>query len=68
MRLGVASVCDLVGYGDPISSKAETAIQTLCVTFGSACSGNIATEACAGQCEVEDDDVGERSTIIYTLR
>lgn len=54
---GVPSVCALVGYGSPITAVGAAAVSTVCDTLGAACSASDGEEACAGQCE-EDDDGG----------
>lgn len=53
---GVPSVCELVGYGSPITDAAAASIATMCEKFGSACAMAGGMEACTGQC-VEDDDI-----------
>ena len=47
---GVPSVCDLVGYGSPLSTEASDAVDVMCTSFGDACAGLTGPEACAGQC------------------
>lgn len=57
---GVPSVCNLVGYGSPLSSEAAASIEIVCRVFGAACSTYGELAACEGQCEqVCDDDDGE---------
>lgn len=64
---GVPSVCDLVGYGHPISAAAEASIATLCDGMGRACSGSGGEEACLGQCEADDDSTDDRGTLFVRL-
>lgn len=52
---GVPSVCDLVDYGSPISAQATASLETVCNTFGGACSAAGGMEACQDQCEGDDD-------------
>lgn len=52
---GVPSVCELVGYGSPITDAAASSIATMCEKFGSACSAAGGMEACTGQCVADDD-------------
>lgn len=59
---GVSSVCDLVDYGSPFSATAAASVDTMCETFGSACTSYEASEACQDQCtegeEEEEDEEG----------
>ena len=64
---GVPSVCDLVGYGHPVSATAEASIDILCDGMGGACSGSGGEEACLGQCEAEDDSTDDRGAPFYTV-
>lgn len=48
---GVASVCDLVGYGSPLLSSADTSIGVVCNTFGEATNNLSADSVCDGECE-----------------
>lgn len=57
---GVPSVCDLVGYGDPLSAEAEASIATVCDGMGEACSNSGGEEACMGQCEEDDDGTDDK--------
>ena len=50
---GASSVCDLVDHGSPLSTAAAASIDTMCGTFGSACSIYEASEACQDQCTDE---------------
>lgn len=50
---GASSVCDLVGHGSPLSTAAVASIDTMCGTFGTACSTYEASEACQDQCTDE---------------
>lgn len=58
---GVPSVCELVGYGSPITAVGQAAISTVCETLGAACSGSGGEEACAGQCEDDDGGIGTKT-------
>lgn len=48
---GQSFVCDLVDYGSPLSATAAASVDSVCETFGSACSSYEAIEACQGQCK-----------------
>lgn len=61
---GVPSVCDLVGYGSPLSSEATASIEVMCRVFGDACSMYGEEAACEGQCEKESDDDGEEGNAV----
>ena len=50
---GALSVCDLEDFGYPFSAAAAASIDTVCVTFGSACSRLQASVACQDQCTTE---------------
>lgn len=49
--IGVGTVCDLVGYGDPFLAPAETSLDVFCSTFSALCEDLSAEDACSGQCE-----------------
>ena len=50
---GVPSVCSIVGYGSPLTDAATASMETLCESFGNACSQSGGAEACVDQCECE---------------
>lgn len=49
--IGVPSVCLLVDYGSPIMKYGEASINTMCNTFGAACTASEGQQACSPYCE-----------------
>lgn len=53
---GVATVCDLVEYGDPFLGAGDVSVGVFCENFGQLCDENTSDDVCSEECGGGGDD------------